>query len=321
MFSTADSHLLQKYISGEASEAEKKQVTEWVQESPDNMREYLAQRKLYDIALWQSKTMEEKPQNKRKIFTLRSAVYSMTKIAAMIAIVFLIAHYWKNKDTEKISYQSIYVPAGQRAELTLADGTKVWLNSRSSLKFPTNFQGKSRNVILDGEGFFTVAKNKEVPFIVKTKKYDVKVLGTEFNILAYSTDSIWETSLLEGSVEIQTNGKRKLRLEPNTMVRLQGNSLVKQHIKKMEYFRWREGLICFDNISVKEMIEKLKLYYGVDIVINNQEILGNRYTGKFRAGDGIEHVLKVLRLNNRFTYEKDDETNKIIINANQQLAF
>lgn len=93
--------LLQKYISGEASEAEKKQVTEWVQESPDNMREYLAQRKLYDIALWQSKTMEEKPQNKRKIFTLRSAVYSMTKIAAMIAIVFLIAHYWKNKDTEK----------------------------------------------------------------------------------------------------------------------------------------------------------------------------------------------------------------------------
>lgn len=273
--------LLQKYISGEASEAEKKQVTEWVQESPDNMREYLAQRKLYDIALWQSKTMEEKPQNKRKIFTLRSAVYSMTKIAAMIAIVFLIAHYWKNKDTEKISYQSIYVPAGQRAELTLADGTKVWLNSRSSLKFPTNFQGKSRNVILDGEGFFTVAKNKEVPFIVKTKKYDVKVLGTEFNILAYSTDSIWETSLLEGSVEIQTNGKRKLRLEPNTMVRLQGNSLVKQHIKKMEYFRWREGLICFDNISVKEMIEKLKLYYGVDIVINNQEILGNRYTGKF----------------------------------------
>lgn len=306
--------LLQKYISGEASEAEKKQVTEWVQESPDNMREYLAQRKLYDIALWQSKTMEEKPQNKRKIFTLRSAVYSMTKIAAMIAIVFLIAHYWKNKDTEKISYQSIYVPAGQRAELTLADGTKVWLNSRSSLKFPTNFQGKSRNVILDGEGFFTVAKNKEVPFIVKTKKYDVKVLGTEFNILAYSTDSIWETSLLEGSVEIQTNGKRKLRLEPNTMVRLQGNSLVRQHIKKMEYFRWREGLICFDNISVKEMIEKLKLYYGVDIVINNQEILGNRYTGKFRAGDGIEHVLKVLQLNNRFTYEKDDETNKIIIN-------
>lgn len=306
--------LLQKYISGEASEAEKKQVTEWVQESPDNMREYLAQRKLYDIALWQSKTMEEKPQNKRKIFTLRSAVYSMTKIAAMIAIVFLIAHYWKNKDTEKISYQSIYVPAGQRAELTLADGTKVWLNSRSSLKFPTNFQGKSRNVILDGEGFFTVAKNKEVPFIVKTKKYDVKVLGTEFNILAYSTDSIWETSLLEGSVEIQTNGKRELRLEPNTMVRLQGNSLVKQHIKKMEYFRWREGLICFDNISVKEMIEKLKLYYGVDIVINNQEILGNRYTGKFRARDGIEHVLKVLQLNNRFTYEKDDETNKIIIN-------
>ena len=84
--------LLQKYISGEASEAEKKQVTEWVQESPDNMREYLAQRKLYDIALWQSKTMEEKPQNKRKIFTLRSAVYSMTKIAATTLSSYPVPH-------------------------------------------------------------------------------------------------------------------------------------------------------------------------------------------------------------------------------------
>ncbi|HJH71278.1 MAG TPA: FecR domain-containing protein [Bacteroidaceae bacterium] len=306
--------LLQKYILGEASEDEKKQITEWIQESPDHMREYLAQRKLYDIALWQSKAMEEKPLNKRITFTLRSVVYSVARIAAMVAIVFLVAYYWGSKDTEKVAYQSVYVPAGQRAELMLADGTKVWLNSRSTLKFPTNFQGGFRNVILDGEGFFTVAKNKEIPFIVKTGKYDVKVLGTEFNVLAYSTDSVWETSLLEGSVEIQANGKRKLRLEPNTMVRLQENNLVKQHIKKMEYFRWREGLICFDNISVKEMIEKLKLYYGVDIVVNNREILGNRYTGKFRARDGIEHVLKVLRLNNRFTYEKDDEANRIIIN-------
>lgn len=311
-------NLLQKYIAGEASETEKKQVTEWIQESPDHLREYLAQRKLHDIALWQSQAVNEAVNEnvscRRSTFTLRSVVYGVIKMAAMVAVVFLAVHYWVSEDVEKVAYQSIYVPAGQRAELMLADGTKVWLNSQSTLKFPTDFQGSSRNVILDGEGFFTVAKNREVPFIVKTGKYDVKVLGTEFNVLAYSTDSVWETSLLEGSVEIQTDGREKLRLEPNTMVRLQGNSLVKQHIKKMEYFRWREGLICFDNISVKDMIKKLELYYGVDIVVNNRAILGNRYTGKFRAGDGIEHVLKVLHLNNRFTYEKDDETNRIIIN-------
>lgn len=308
------SDLLQRYISGEVSEAEKKQVTEWIQADPEHLREYLAQRKLYDIALWQTETVEEQGLGKKNVFALRSIVLAVAKIAAIVTVVFFITYYRANKEREKMSYQSVYVPAGQRAELTLTDGTKVWLNSCTTLKFPTNFQEASRDVLLDGEGFFKVAKNEDIPFVVKTGKYDVKVLGTEFNVLAYSTDSIWETSLLKGSVEIQTNGMKKLRLEPNTMARLQGNSLVKQHVKKMEYFRWREGLICFDNVSVEDMIEKLKLYYGVDIVVNNPEILNNRYTGKFRAGDGIEHVLKVLRLKNQFTYEKDDETNRIIIN-------
>lgn len=310
-----DNNLLQKYISGEASEIEKKKVTEWIQTSPENLREYLAQRKLYDIALWQSKVIEENVLDERKIVTIRPIAYWVARIVAIVVIVFGLIYYWMGRrDTEKIAYQSIYVPTGQRAELILADGTKVWLNSRTTLKFPTNFKGDARNVILDGEGFFSVVKNEKTPFIVKTNKYDVKVLGTEFNVLAYSTDSVWETSLLKGAIAIQINGEDKLHLQPNTMATLQKNGLVKQGLKKMEYFRWREGVIYFDNISVGEIIKKLELYYGVDIIVNNLTILNNRYTGKFRAGDGIEHILKVLRLNNRFTYEKDDETNRIIIN-------
>ena len=82
----------------------------------------------------------------------------------------------------------------------------------------------------------------------------------------------------------------------------------------MDYFLWREGLICFHDISLKDMMEKLELYYGVNIEVNNRNILRNHYTGKFRTGDGIEHVLRVLRLSNRFTYTKDDETNTITIN-------
>ena len=98
------------------------------------------------------------------------------------------------------------------------------------------------------------------------------------------------------------------------MASLKGNRLVKGRIKEVDYFLWREGLLCFNDISVRDMIEKLKLYYGVDIVVNNTRILKNRYTGKFRTKDGVEHVLKVLRLNNKFTYTKDDETNVITIN-------
>ena len=98
----------------------------------------------------------------------------------------------KHQVPEDKTWQSIYVPAGQRAELMLADGTKVWLNSRSTLTFPGSFKGNIRNVKLDGEGYFAVTKNVEQPFIVETNKCNVKVLGTELNVMAYAADSVWE---------------------------------------------------------------------------------------------------------------------------------
>lgn len=310
--------LLQKYIAGNATEAEKQRVTKWIQENPENMREYMAQRKLHDMVLWRTEPVAEENSREKKHFSLRGVCMEAAKIAAVLAIVLLGTHYWtgKHQVPEDKTWQSIYVPAGQRAELMLADGTKVWLNSRSTLTFPGSFKGNIRNVKLDGEGYFAVTKNVEQPFIVETNKCNVKVLGTEFNVMAYAADSVWETSLLEGAVEILVPGSNNsgMRLEPNMMASLKGNRLVKGCIKEVDYFLWREGLLCFNDISVRDMIEKLKLYYGVDIVVNNIRILKNRYTGKFRTKDGVEHVLKVLRLNNKFTYTKDDEMNVITIN-------
>jgi len=315
-----NSEILQRYISGQATEKEKLYVTVWLQESDEHVREYMAQRKLYDIALWHTElvaTAEKKETAKKR--SLHPLWLEFAKIAAVFAIAFIGTYYWFGKDPVKEtvpSFQSIYVPAGQRAEIILADSTKVWLNSRSTLTFPGDFTGDVRNVKLDGEGYFSVARNTKHPFIVETNKCNIKVLGTEFNVMAYAGDSIWETSLLKGSVEILLPGSsvNGMRLEPNTMATLKGNKLVKGAIKEPEHFLWREGLICFNNISVKEMIDKLKLYYGVNIVVNNTSILENRYSGKFRAKDGVEHVLKVLRLNIKFTYTKDDENNVITIN-------
>lgn len=314
-----DVELVQKYIAGNATEAEKKRVAEWIQEDSENMREYMAQRKLYDMTLWRTEAVaeEEKPEKRR--FSWRVLSMEVVKMAAVFAVALLSVHYWQEKGDRGVEtdmLQSIYVPAGQRVELMLADSTKVWLNSRSTLTFPGSFKGSARNVKLDGEGYFAVAKDAEHPFIVETNKCNVKVLGTEFNVMAYATDSVWMTSLLKGSVEILLPGSTKggMRLEPNTQASLKGNKLVKDCIREPEHFLWREGLICFNDISVGEMMEKLELYYGVDIVVNNSRILKNRYTGKFRTKDGVEHVLKVLRLNNKFTYTKDDETNVITIN-------
>lgn len=277
----------------------------------------MAQRKLHDIALWRTEPVKTENKQLKKHFTLRTLWIETAKIAAIFAVVLLGTYYWseKHQAEQSESLQSIHVPAGQRAELMLADGTKVWLNSLSTLTFPGHFNGDIRNVKLDGEGYFAVTKNEKQPFIVETNKCNVKVLGTEFNVMAYAADSIWETALLEGAVEILSPGTTMngMKLEPNTMASLKGNKLIKGRIKDPEHFLWREGLICFNNVSVKDMLEKLKLYYGVDIIVNNTKILNNRYTGKFRTGDGVEHVLRVLRLNNKFTYKKDDEKNVITI--------
>lgn len=314
-----NTELLQKYISGNTTEPETQYVTEWIQESPENMREYMAQRKLHDIALWRTTPVAAKDKPQKRKITLRMLWVETAKVAAVFAVILLGTYYWSGKQQtgQEESLQSVHAPAGQRVELTLADGTKVWLNALSTLTFPGTFNGQTRNVKLDGEGYFAVTKNAKRPFIVETNKCDIKVLGTEFNVIAYTTaDSIWETALLEGAVEILKSGSTMngMKLEPNTMASLRGNRLVKGQIKEPEHFLWRKGLICFNNVSLKEMLEKLKLYYGVDFVVNNTQILDNHYTGKFRTGDGIEHVLKVLKLNNKFTYQKDDEKNIITIN-------
>lgn len=314
-----DSELLQKYISGNANETEKLRITQWIQENPDHMREYMAQRKLHDVTLWQTASLQqENKKPEKKHFSLRKAGIELAKVAAIVAVVVLGSHYYRTGELQPESneVQSIHVPAGQRAELTLSDGTKVWLNSLSTLTFPGTFSGDIRNVQLNGEGYFAVTSNEKQPFIVETNKCNVRVLGTEFNIMAYATDSVWEASLLKGKVELFTPGSStsSMKLEPNTMASLKGNRLIKSRIQETDHFRWREGLICFNNITVNDMFEKLKLYYGVNIVVNNQKILTNRYTGKFRTNDGVEHVLRVLRLKHNFSYTRDDEKNIITIN-------
>ena len=289
---------------------------EWLREDEQHLREYKRQRKLYDITLWQTKSPVDIQQEKKD--PLRRVLDVIVRIAAVIVFTVATTYFYTHhvlQDKEE-NMQTVVVPAGQHAELYLADGTHVWLNSGSRLTFPGRFSKKVRHVELDGEGYFKVSSNIKQPFIVGTNRCNIRVLGTEFNVLAYEKDSIWETALLEGAVEILVPGSNNsgMRLEPNMMASLKGNRLVKGRIKEVDYFLWREGLLCFNDISVRDMIEKLKLYYGVDIVVNNTRILKNRYTGKFRTKDGVEHVLKVLKLNNKFTYTKDDETNVITIN-------
>ena len=309
-----DKDILQRYISGEATVEEKRLVTEWVRKDEKNMQELIALRKLHNIAIWH--VQEKKEVLPRNAYAGKRVLWRICEVAAIIAIVLSATLLWTQKEHEHTDVmQTLYVPPGQRAELFLADGTKVWLNAHSSLTFPTNFTADTRTVKLDGEGYFQVAGNEKKPFIVETGKFNVKVLGTEFNMIAYSSSSYFETSLIKGAVEVFSPEKPgNVQLEPHTRVSLIDGKLRKTSFSDEQYFLWREGIIYFEGESVKNMLDKLQLYYDVKIVVNNRQILSNRYTGKFRTKDGIEHALRVLQLNNKFTYQKDEENNTIYVN-------
>ena len=147
--------LLQRYIKGEVSEKERLKIASWLDESPENMREFLVLRKLYDISLWQANT--DKTNSVKKVhYSIRKVMAEILKIAAIFLIGFWGSKQLQIQQSNKKQMQTIHVPAGQRAEITLADGTHVWLNSRSTLKFPEQFSANTRNVELDGEVFIAL---------------------------------------------------------------------------------------------------------------------------------------------------------------------
>lgn len=305
--------LLQQYIKGEISTEERLKVAAWLEENPENMREFLALRKLYDISLWQAKV--NKPRSIKKAqYSIRKITVEILKIAAILLIGFLGSKQLLTRQSDKTHMQTIHVPAGQRAEITLADGTHVWLNSRSTLRFPDQFGTDTRNVELDGEGYFSVQHNEDSPFIVQTQTHAIKVLGTEFNVKAYPNTSLFEAALLKGSVRISSPDlKNGLLLKPNEMVSIENRMIRKSIINNNDYFKWKEGLFCFEDESIQDLIKKLELYYDTTIEIQRPALLKYHYSGKFRIQDGIEHVLRVLQLKHKFTYIKEDDKNLIII--------
>jgi ferric-dicitrate binding protein FerR (iron transport regulator) len=271
---------------------------------------------MYDVALWEAigKKTDIPAETHQKKWTL----YDFLKIAAVF-ILLLGGYHFLFMPKQKVlappvEMQTIYVPEGQRAEFTLADGTKVWLNAKTTLTYPNYFAGAERNVNLDGEAYFNVMHNPAKPFIVQTGTYRVNVLGTEFNVKAYSQNHQFETSLIRGSVEVWDNvTNRKYFLKPEHKLYTGNGQLVTGELHSHDPFLWKNGIIAFENDSVSAIFEKLQLYYDTHIVLKNNKLLNSRHTGKFRTKDGIEHVLKVLQRYHRFTYTKDSESNTIVI--------
>ncbi|MDR2969321.1 MAG: FecR domain-containing protein [Tannerellaceae bacterium] len=252
----------------------------------------------------------------------KARIISFGRYAAIIAIVFATAwmsasYYFSGNSAEQekpVAFrQELVVPAGQRAEITLPDGTKAWLNAGSRLSYPSFFE-EERKVFLSGEGFFEVAENKEIPFIVSTHSIDIKALGTKFNVFSYPESSYTSVYLQQGSVKayFPSSESKGVTLSPNQYLVQKGNQLKFSRMDSDELL-WREGIYSFKKQKLGSIIEKLELYYDVKIIVKDPEILNYEYVGKFRQRDGVLEMLRLIQRIHKFRIEKDGDLNEIIL--------
>ncbi|MCJ7759490.1 MAG: FecR domain-containing protein [Gillisia sp.] len=222
-----------------------------------------------------------------------------------------------------IVFNTLIVPYGKRSEIVLADGSKVWLNSGSKLIFPAAFVGDKREVYLEGEAIFEVTHNKKKPFVVKTDKQDIEVLGTVFNVSNYTDDTTISTVLKSGSIQLSYKNNsisqtiEHVKISPNTLAvyNKMDQAIETNTVNVEKYFSWREGIFVFKNDSLKSIMKKIARYYNVEIVINDQNLANQTFSGYLDVKENIENVMKTINETETSQFEYYiTENNKLIIN-------
>ncbi|QTD38581.1 FecR family protein [Polaribacter batillariae] len=210
--------------------------------------------------------------------------------------------YKPNKqEVTEIAYHYLTIPRGGNFFLELSDGTKVWLNSETQLKYPVTFlDGKIRKVeLMYGEAYFVVSpstQHKGVKFKVINSAQEINVLGTEFNLKAYKDETNIYTTLVEGKISIDVNDKEQ-QLTPNQQLNynLITNTLTTKKVDVYNEISWKDGLFSFDNKSIKEMMKVLSRWYDVDIIIKNKKIENEEFIGVLRKQQQIEDILNSIK--------------------------
>lgn len=192
-----------------------------------------------------------------------------------------------------IVMNTMSTPRGGQYHLTLADGTGVWLNAASSITYPSGFTGNQRQVEITGEVYFEVAHNTAKPFLVKSGLQTVEVLGTHFNINAYTDEAGIKTTLLEGSVAISASGSRQT-LKPGEQAILKGNSIRISETDTDEAIAWKEGYFQFVDADIETVMRQISRWYNVDVVFESP-VTKQTFTGRISRFRNISKVLKIVQ--------------------------
>ncbi|MGN1233186.1 MAG: FecR family protein [Candidatus Cryptobacteroides sp.] len=321
-----DLYLLIRYFACKTTPQEENQVRNWLLGDIDGSRAKLykdAHLMFEGMVLY---TEEAKLLSARKpgIEVARPmwkrAGIAFLRAAVVVGVAFGAAFWGKNSTIETLAskIETIRVPAGERMDILLADGTHLWMNSGTEVEVPVVFSRKQRNIkVNEGEVLLDVAKDERKPFFVETWAGKVKVLGTKFEVTADSEDNEFTASLLRGSIEVTSTSdpSQSSILEPGQVAKYENGRLVVDRIKDMSAVGcWSEGVIDVSSLPFDELMKKFEKAYNVKIMIERDSLPVIHYTrGKVRVTDGIEHAMSVLQLASDFEYKYDIETATVYV--------
>lgn len=311
--------IIANLLSGASTDQEKTELEKWIGESPANKRFFQENKRIWDKSHSYLSTSEidsdrEKINDQikqlsqpQKTFRISSWIYRAAAILAMPLMLGLGWYLGSDRTNRESSQCEVTAPKGQISQCILADGTQVWLNAGSTIKYDPSLSGEFREVSLDGEAYFKVTKNKHKPFVVSTKLAKIKVLGTVFNLKAYSYDKEVETTLEEGSVEFRLVGRntKPIALKPGEQVVY--NSIEnKSTLRKVEVYlstAWKDGKYVFKDADLKTIITELERLYDVRIHTQNESLLKLRFRGMFEYDHNIFSALERLEKTTNIKYK------------------
>ena len=330
--------LIVKYITGQADEQETVLAREWISKSKENEEYYIhlyetwhdilnAEPGVIDAErayqLFLDRTTAKKPLIRRISTWMKVAA-----AAAVIAAITISFFYFRNTDSKKPIWTEVKVAEGSKRKLTLDDGSIVWVNGGSQFSYNTDFGENARTVHLEGEAYFDIAKSKNnIPFIITTKDFTIRDIGTKFNLKAYADEPL-EATVIEGKISVE--GKLSKNNEENSKVFLEKKQVLKinsepgnnaEHVKVVTidssqldlYKGWTDNFLAFDEVTLKELAKVMERRYDVEIVIEDEQLENYKYTGSFRNVENITKIMEIIKATTPVTYRIDGR--KVIISA------
>ncbi len=282
-----------RYFKGLASPEEERQIGAWLLEDP-------AARKEFEQAqfLFEGIVLHSPAQPKRKPLVIKSILRYAAGIAAAALLAFATGHFVRRDTVRELSHEMMALATrpGERAQVTLSDGTVVTLNADSRIEYPVTFQGGERRVKVDGEALFQVQHDEKHPFIVSTFATDIRVLGTTFNVLSDEQGHVFSTTLKEGEVQVTSLSDPADRyvMQPNEVVTLVDGKLRKSRLEDPAALCWVDGLVSLKADSFEALMNRFEKVYGVHIILKASPSIEG-LSGELRVSEGVEHALKVLQ--------------------------